>query len=239
MSLYLIINIASISIPFIFTFHPGLKFYKEWKALSIGTLIVGTIFIIWDVIFTKSGFWGFNPAYLSGIYLLGLPLEEWLFFICVPYASIFTHYSLIKIKNFSLSYKVTSIVTILLLGISLMIAVIFHERMYTFVTFLLGIPVLIIGWFYFRDVLGQFYLSYLVVLIPFFIVNGLLTGSFIHNEIVWYNNNENMGIRLFTIPVEDSFYGFDLLFMNVMIMEFFKRKAKVKQYSTRQIEITK
>lgn len=229
MSLYLIINIASISIPFIYTFHPRIKFYEEWKALSIGTLIVGSIFIFWDILFTKSGVWGFNPAYLSGIYFLGLPVEEWLFFICVPYASIFTHYSLIKIKNFSLSYKVTGVVTILLLGFSLMIAVIFHERMYTFVTFLLSIPVLIIGWIYFRDILRQFYLSYLVVLIPFFIVNGILTGSFIHNEIVWYNNNENMGIRLFTIPIEDSFYGFNLLFMNVMIMEFFKRKVSVKE----------
>jgi len=227
MSLYLVINLAAVSIPFIFSFHPKLQFYKKWMALLTGTFLIGTIFIFWDVIFTKSNVWGFNPQYLLGIYFFNLPIEEWLFFICIPYASIFTHYSLIKLKNFRLNIKVTSVITIFLSGISFMIAVIFHEKMYTFVTFSLNVVVLVVGWKYFRQVLSHFYLTYLVILIPFFLVNGILTGSFIENEVVWYNNTENLGLRILTIPVEDVFYGFNLLIMNVMIMELILNRKRL------------
>ena len=47
-------------------------------------------------------------------------------------------------------------------------------------------------------------------------VNGLLTGSLIENQVVWYNNNENLSLRLGTIPVEDVFYAL-LMLLLVMI----------------------
>ena len=62
------------------------------------------------------------------------------------------------------------------------------------------------------------------MLIPFFIVNGILTGSFIENEVVWYNNSENLGVRLFTIPIEDSIYAFTLILTNLFLMEFLEKK---------------
>ncbi|MDO7698288.1 MAG: lycopene cyclase domain-containing protein [Schleiferiaceae bacterium] len=55
------------------------------------------------------------------------------------------------------------------------------------------------------------------MLIPFFITNGVLTGSFIADEVVWYNDAENLGIRLFTIPIEDVSYAFSLLLFNLLI----------------------
>ena len=65
--------------------------------------------------------------------------------------------------------------------------------------------------------MGYFYFSFLVMLIPFVIVNGFLTGSFAGNEVVWYNNAENSSLRLLTIPVEDFGYGFGMLFLVVWI----------------------
>jgi len=78
---------------------------------------------------------------------------------------------------------------------------------YTRLTFIAtGVFLLFHVLFIKRDYLDRFYVGYLFSLIPFLLVNGVLTGSFIEDQIVWYNNEENLGIRIFTIPIEDSVY---------------------------------
>ncbi len=76
--------------------------------------------------------------------------------------------------------------------------------------------------------LGKFYLSYLFILIPFVLVNGILTGTGIESPVVWYNDAENLGIRLGTIPVEDTIYGMMLILMNVTIFETLQSKYQGK-----------
>ena len=80
-----------------------------------------------------------------------------------------------------------------------------------------------------NSILSQFFITFLIILIPFFIVNGILTGSFIDNEVVWYNNDENLKIRLFTIPIEDAVYAFNMLYPGLLIIEFFKKKFNKEQ----------
>jgi lycopene cyclase domain-containing protein len=88
------------------------------------------------------------------------------------------------------------------------------------------IVVLLIGLIYNNALLQHFYITFLVILIPFLIVNGILTGSVtgIESPVVWYNNSENLGIRIHTIPIEDVAYCFSLLFGNLMIFENLKNK---------------
>ena len=62
--------------------------------------------------------------------------------------------------------------------------------------------------------------SYAVMLIPFLIVNGFLTAI----PVVLYNDAENLGIRIYTIPFEDVFYGMLLILLNVITYELLKNK---------------
>ena len=54
-------------------------------------VIVGGVYIYWDVLATERGDWAFNDSYILGIRFFGLPLEEILFFVTVPYAMIFLY----------------------------------------------------------------------------------------------------------------------------------------------------
>jgi lycopene cyclase domain-containing protein len=73
--------------------------------------------------------------------------------------------------------------------------------------------------------MGRLYLAFGMILIPFFIVNGILTGSFIDDQVVWYNNDENLGIRIGTIPLEDTFYALLLFTMNVSLYEWLRARS--------------
>ena len=65
--------------------------------------------------------------------------------------------------------------------------------------------------------LSKFYITYLLLLLPFLIVNGLLTGTGLAGPVVWYSPAHIIGPRILTIPIEDVFYGMDLILLNVMI----------------------
>jgi lycopene cyclase domain-containing protein len=62
------------------------------------------------------------------------------------------------------------------------------------------------------------------MLVPFTIVNGVLTGFGISGEIVWYNDSQNLGIRLSTIPIEDFAYAFSMILSVLYLFEIFKKK---------------
>lgn len=225
MPLYLILLICSLIFPLALSFDRKVAFFRHWPSLIPSLLLTGAFFIVFDIWFAKRAIWGFNPDYHSGIVLAGLPLEEWLFFIVIPYASIFIHYVLIAYFPAKvLSDRVTSGITIILILI-LALGILAHPgRSYTLVYLLLMIVVLVISSIMKDRLLNRFYISFLVILIPFIIVNGILTGSFIEGEVVWYNPEEITGIRLGTIPAEDFAYGFSMIFINLMLMKCFRKK---------------
>lgn len=228
---YLYVNLAAIAIPLLASFHPAIRFDKKWFAVWPAIIITATGFLLWDSLYTHLGVWGFNPMHLMGVQLVNLPLEEWLFFICIPYACLFTYEALKQLirKDVLAPYKglITMVFVVGLLGL----AAFNLERLYTSVTFIItGLYLIGHQYFWKKAYLARFWLAYFVLLIPFFLTNGVLTGSFIEEEVVWYQPNHFMGIRVGTIPFEDSIYGLLLILMNIHLFEtFLSRKLNVKK----------
>ncbi len=221
---YLILNIASVLFPLVLSFDKKVAFYKLWKYLFPSMLISGVFFILWDMLFTSQGVWGFNPDYITGIYILNLPLEEVLFFVCVPYSCVFIYEVFNAYVKRDVIGTCATRISILISILSLIACVLFYDKTYTIVNAGICLALVLFATFIykFRN-LGRFYLAYLVSLVPFLICNCILTSL----PIVTYNNEENMAIRLFTIPVEDVFYCLSLLLSTVLLMEYFKNRKAV------------
>lgn len=225
---YLLLDFFTILIPFLFSFHPAIRFDKTWRAFIPAVVFTGLIFIIWDMVFTGMGVWGFNERYLTGINIGNLPLEEVLFFFCIPYACVFTFHCLSLFLSRRVNIKRQKNITVVLVTIMLVVGVLNIQFLYTASTFISLAIVLIFSHFVWRVYwLNRFYLVYAILLIPFFIVNGILTGMGLEEEVVWYNSSEFLNLRIFTIPVEDIFYGMELILINVLIYKFLLSKKQV------------
>jgi lycopene cyclase domain-containing protein len=218
--LYLVIDLAAISLPFAFSFHPRANFSKKWNHLWPAIVLPAAFFLIWDEWFTKIGVWGFNPDYITGIYFFSLPLEEVLFFICIPYACVFTYEAVGYFSKKDYFKPIANIITLILITSLTVVAVFNISRAYTFTTFTFCVLFLLYVHFKLKPpYLSKFYLAFLFILIPFFLVNGVLTGTGMESQVVWYDNAENLGIRMGSIPIEDTFYGMLLILMNVTLFE--------------------
>ncbi len=227
-SAYLLVDILTIFVPFLFSFHPKLLFYKTWKAFFPAVIITGVVFIVWDIYFTKLRVWGFNPTYLMGIYIGNLPIEEFLFFFCIPYSCVFTYHCLALFIKKTPSKLWETTITYTLIVVSLVLAAYYHEQKYTISTFLLMSCLLLFTSKVLKaEWLGKFYLIYPILIVPLLIVDGVLTGTGLNNPIVWYNPSEFIGLRIMTVPVEDIFYGLDLIFINLVIYQYLVNKNHI------------
>lgn len=224
MSLYFILLTVSGAVPLLLSFDKRLQFYKQWKYVLPAISLVALVYILFDINFTRRGIWGFNPDYLSGVYLFSLPLEEILFFIIIPYASIFLHESIREyFPKLELQKSLNNGLLIALIIMSLLIALLNTDKSYTFYISLKLIIALLLVLLLRSKITRSFFITFGVILIPFLIVNGTLTGSFIDGEVVWYNNSENLGLRVFTIPVEDFAYAFSMILYNLLLIEQLKK----------------
>jgi lycopene cyclase domain-containing protein len=197
-------------------------FHNRVKQTALAILMAAVPFIIWDS--CAAGIhWYYNKSYIVGLYLLDLPIEEWLFFITVPYACLFTWEMVAKHKKKSRHLRKYFILSTA--GLSLIGSLIFmlFGKTYT------GLVLAALGLVAFFDqtkgagILNQTktYLYIVVVMLFTLIFNGYLTGR----PIVLYNDQYQLGIRIFTTPIEDFGFGLGLLLLTVTIFESLKKHS--------------
>lgn len=241
--LYLAVDLAVLAVPLAFSFDRKVRFVRYWPALFPAIAVMMAVFIPWDIAFTSWGVWGFNEDYLSGIWIAGIPLEEWLFFICIPYACIFTYESLKHYVPTPPMKGAALPATGLLALSSLIMAILLRERLYISTTCLLNAGLcagLLLGGLrrpQVREWNHRLWFAYLPLLVPFIISNGILTGlrfwdyaplnrqvGDISDQVVWYDNDHNLRARIFSMPVDDLFYGFLMIALTVVAYEWMARR---------------
>lgn len=219
---YLLLMLGSLAYPLLQSFEHRIKMYTRWRDMVPAILITAAVFTVWDVYFTLEGVWSFSKTHTLPPRLAGMPLEEWSFFVVIPYCCFFVYF----VVNYYINarflerfqYSIARLLGVLLLVIGL----VYFSRIYTSVA-CLGAGALLIFLSFRKELnfLGRFFLGYLFCLIPFILVNGQLTRI----PVVSYNDAENTGIRIFiegicNIPVEDLAYNLLMLLMNVAIYEY-------------------
>lgn len=218
---YLLINLLTVIFPIALSFDKRVYFYKKWRFIWPGMAITGLMFLFWDVLFTIKGVWSFNNHYIIGFRIFQLPLEEVLFFLTVPFSCIFIYECLNYYVKWQIPQRISKTISVLLMLGSLVVTIMYPNRLYTMVTFsLLYVLTGLLQLIFKAQWLNRFYMAFIVSLIPFYIVNGVLTSI----PIVLYNNHQNMGLRMGTIPFEDHFYSMALLMMNVGFFEYFRQR---------------
>lgn len=217
---YSAILFFTVIICFIASFDHRIKFNRYFIPFLKAATIVAIPFIAWDVWFTSKGVWWFNTDYTLGIIIAGLPLEELLFFICIPFSCVFTYFCFdLFFKWNKLSSFNNIIVFVSIIGCSL-IALLHYDKIYTLVTATATLLTLIYLHFIARvPWIGKASAVYTILMLGFFPVNGILTGTGLESPIVNYNPGDFLGIRMLTIPVEDAVYGYTQF---LLVLYFFK-----------------
>ncbi|MBP7478581.1 MAG: lycopene cyclase domain-containing protein [Chitinophagales bacterium] len=224
MTLYAWLMLGSLIGPLLLSFDKKVEFYKTWPALFAGILVNGIFFIAWDAWFAVNGIWSFNPAYVWDVRIMHLPIEEISFFVVVPYCSVFI-YACCKayFKDDFLKPYVSGL-NFFFIGLTGILLLVYHDRDYTFYNCLFAFVLLLVQHILLpMHYMTYFWMAYIIHLIPFLLVNGVLTAK----PIVLYNPSEIIGWRIYTIPVEDTIYALTCLLLPIVVYEFLLRKNQV------------
>ncbi len=227
--LYFGVLLFAISYPLAQSFEHRIRYATKWGQLFPGMVLTALFFIIWDIWFTNLGVWEFNPTYITGLFVGNLPIEEVLFFFIVPFACVFIY----EVLNYFFPkdyFKPAGKPTVWIIVPFLFFLSFLHfDKWYTSVNFLVGAITLSTHYLIFKDrYLGRFIFAYLVHLIPLMLCNGVLTGGITDEPVVIYNNSENLGIRIWTVPIEDTVYSMTLFLMNISFFEHLRGRKTIQ-----------
>ncbi|WP_336963306.1 lycopene cyclase domain-containing protein [Chryseobacterium contaminans] len=224
---YILINFFTVIICFLASFDGRIQFNKLFGKFLVSSTIVAIPFIIWDIVFTAKGVWWFDLNYTLGFRIAGLPIEEWLFFYCIPFACVFTYYCFEKFFTLDWANAFNNLIVFTSLIVLGVVGLLYYERIYTLLTVI--VTIITLCYLHFisqKEWIGKASFVYLVLMPGFFAVNGILTGSFIPSPVVNYNPDDFLGIRMGTIPVEDAVYGYSQFLLNIYFLKKITKNEK-------------
>ncbi|ACP54435.1 lycopene cyclase domain-containing protein [Saccharolobus islandicus] len=181
---------------------------RNYFQLLKSIAIVSPLYLFWDFLATWKDSWSFNPKYVMGIYVINLPMEEVMFFLVTPFATLLIFdFVMNSVRDREVKWVQKVIITTIPLLI-ITLPFVFNYS-YTFIDFLYLIMSFIISLLIARDLLvsRNFWIFIGLSYIPFLLFDYFLTSD----PVVIYGPNSILGIRFITIPVEDFIYSFSML----------------------------
>jgi lycopene cyclase domain-containing protein len=222
---YFLILLLSFAGPLGLSFDKKVHFYTKWKALFAAMILPAIFYCVWDSIFVNMGIWSFAPEKIVGLHIVNLPIEEVLFFFIIPYCSVFVYECVCCYFPKLQSTKTADYIIYAIGAFALLVGMFNVDKWYTATTGIF-LAVFILCFFILRKYFSSFnskafLVAYIIIQIPFLVVNGFLTAI----PVVLYNNAENLATRIYTIPVEDTFYGMLHIMMVVVGYEKFLKRV--------------
>jgi lycopene cyclase domain-containing protein len=232
---YLIFNIIVLAGPLALSFEPTIRFISRWRHVCGAILLSAVPYIVWDSL-VANRHWFWNVNYTLGLRFLKLPLEEWLFFLTVPYACLFSHEVLAKYLPNSvrqdLEWLRVGCFSLMPIGV-----LVFRTgREYT------GLMLIALGVVAFLDrqlrtdlfLQTRSYWYFALVLLCTFIFNSYLTAR----PMLIYDAAYQLDIRVITIPIEDFGYGLGHLALTAICYEWLLRVLPARSASEKAKSIS-
>jgi len=220
---YLIILIVTATVSIYLIVKKTNNFLVELKYMLPAIIFSGAIFTILNIRFSEAGIISFNYNYLVGKNILYLPIEEWLFLLVISLLS-FAIYQQVKIK-FDHFEKPNLFLAISLVFIVVFGLVAWFSRTKPVTFFIFFLLTVYLSYTIFRNRFKQhitkFYIALIISVIPFFLFKGILNSL----PVVLYNNEYNLGIQIYGVPVEDFGYFFLLMLINITIFEYLRERS--------------
>lgn len=215
LSAYTIIPFLVLAGPLALSFDERVNFIQYWPAVLAAVVLIGGLYILWDVLVVQAGHWSFNDQHVGVRRWFHLPPGEWLFFLTVPYACLFI-YEVVRSyfgpgqSDPAWTWLQAALVMPFALG-----AWIWRRQGYTMLAlgsvaafWALSVwlaPGLVAN----SDFWGFTGLS----LVAFVVVNGTYTAL----PTISYNPKAIWGPKAGTIPLEDFFYNFSFLGLSLLV----------------------
>ncbi|MBB6501355.1 lycopene cyclase domain-containing protein [Pedobacter cryoconitis] len=220
---YLLINLAFLLIPVLLFSVRQLNFTEQSKFIILAVLINVFVFSVPTEFLTQLKVIAFNPSYMTGMTLWQLPVEELLLSLVLPLCgvSVYLFLNLRFPDNGPEKYSLA--VSNMMIGVCIAMLYFGHQKLYTLFTF----SILIVFIVYIEYVnklrfMYRFYRAFLVSLIPFYILYGVLVNL----PCLSFNKIQTLNFNQLNIPFETPFYFMSMLLLSIYLFELFKSRAK-------------
>ncbi len=214
---YLIFNLVVLIGPL-----SAIVFYRPiilpvWPALFFSLFIAAVIFIILDQ-WATGRFWYFNRKYLTGLFIGKLPVEEWLFFITVPFACFLLWVNLQPLLPDASVNFFWLVGFLFCLSILALISLKKH-RTYAAAVIIGFFTVIILDMLAGANLIvrQRFWIFMIIVNLLTLIFNAYL----VNQPIVRYFKQPKTGWQILNIPAEDFLYGTCLIYSNLFLYHLF------------------